>query len=89
MIVQRYYAGWSFARVGTFSFAVTNDADGDAYTATFTTGSYYHGLLADTGVGFDHSAFATALATALDNVFNANEVILERVFECIVGGILS
>ena len=29
----------------------------------------------------------TALATAPDSVFSANEVILERVFKCIVGGI--
>jgi hypothetical protein len=71
MIVQRYYAGWSFERIGSFSFAVTSDADGKSYTATMSTGSYYHGLLADTGVGLDHSAFATAFATALNAAADA------------------
>lgn len=66
MIVQRYYAGWSFERTGEFVFDVTSDGDGKAYTVTMSTGSYYHGLLSDTGVGFDNGAFSTAFAAALN-----------------------
>jgi hypothetical protein len=66
MIVERYYAGWSFERIGAFEFDVTNDADGEAYSVDFSTGSYYHGLLADTAAGFSHSAFETAFENALN-----------------------
>lgn len=60
-----YYAGWDFAKVGTFSVAVT-DADGAhaAAACTFSSGTYSH--LSIAGIVSTHTEFRVALKALLD-----------------------
>jgi hypothetical protein len=64
MIVQRYYAGFSFERIGGLAIGVTGDKDSLAYSASVSTGSYYHGQIVD---NFYHTAsLQAAIASALN-----------------------
>jgi hypothetical protein len=62
MMARRYYAGFSFERIGTFTLSVTNDKDGKNYFVQFATGSHYH----DLSDGAAHTSFASRLQTALN-----------------------
>lgn len=69
MNVERYYTGFSFPLIGTFSLDVSNDGGGRNLAAvTFSDGRYYHGFDDTTATENpgDHASFAAALQTALN-----------------------
>lgn len=70
--VHRVYTGFTFDRIGKFSFSVTDDGNGGSGTAAVLTGSFYHDL--DTtgrSNAIPHTSFASKLETELESATSA------------------